>query len=550
MHDAASIPISIAPRSMTEMLADLIGNRTFQMTTLLLYAFFLNHEGFHVPAGNELVYLLYVYKAWHLQFMAADWTFHEPTAGHAFFNVTTGWLTLLMPLGAAAWVGRIVCWILALIGLMRLGSHLKIPSWSIWLGILLWMVEGQALPTTAWSEWFIGSFEAKCVGYICLIFALDAVLREKIVLGGLLAGLCFSFHSAVGLWGGIALAWAVVCQFPIRRALLFCGCAVATGVAGLIPSLPLIMGPHSITSEEAKFMVTRAAALCFDPYTFYRPYVALLVLMFVFAWFYRQLHKTRAVDVLFQFQLMLFVVYALGFAARSANRFDLLILFPLRGFSVLVMLFFFWQFLAQTILIWKNRGRNEPGQVLLASFGLLIFLGLPSPVSRIAGAVAMHLHYQAWIGATQIVAADDSLENKSDFRSAATWIQYNTPPDATIIAPPWRGDAFYFMHRPLIANWHDYRFDDMTGWRQRMEKLVGDLSDLDAHDLDPGDLDLKARSHYRNLPAGSISALQQEFGSNWLVTTSEYPYPEKFSSGAWKVYQLPPAVTAIVANHH
>jgi hypothetical protein len=360
--------------------------------------------------------------------------------------------------------------------------------------------------------------------------------------------LCFSFHSAVGMWGGLALGWAVLWQFPIRRTLLFSGCAAVVGVAGLIPSLPLLFGPKAISAEEAKFMVTRAAALCFDPFTFYRPYVALLVLMFVFAWVYRQQHKSRAVDMLFQFQLVLFIVYVFGFVARAANRFDLLILFPLRVFSVLVMLFFFWQFFAAVILLWRNRGRNEPGHILLAGFGLLVFLGLPSPVSRIANVVAMHLHYQSWIGATPIVAADDSLENKANFRAAAVWVRDNTPADATVIAPPWRGDAFYFMRRPLIANWHDYRFDDMTGWRKRMEQLVGDLSNLDAYDLDPGDLDLKARSYYRNLPVASIASLQHQFAATWLITTSEYPYPQTFSSGVWKVYQLPAGAAANVPS--
>jgi hypothetical protein len=530
--------MTAAPRSITESLVDLVGNRTFQLVTLLLYAFFLNHEGFHVPAGNEQVYLLYVYKAWHPQFMAADWTFHEPSAGHAFFNYTTGWLMLLMPMGWAAWVGRIACWVLGLIGLMRLGSHFKIPSWAVWLGILLWMVQGQALPTTAWSEWFIGSFEAKCCGYICLIYALDAALREKAVAAGLLAGLCFSFHSAVGLWGGAALGWAVLTQFPIRKTLAFCGCTVVTGLAGLIPSLPLIFGSHAITPDEAKFMVTRAAALCFDPTTFYRPYVALLILMVIFAWLYHRPRKGQASALLFQFQIALFVFYAFGFVARAMDRFDLLILFPLRVFSVLVMLFFFWQFFSVVIALWQTRGRNEPGQILLGSFGLLVFLGLPSPIARIAEIVAMHLHYQSWIGETPVVAADDNLENKSDFRAAASWVHQNTPEKAVVIAPPWRGDAFYFIQRPLIANWHDYRYDDVTGWRKRMEKLVGDLSNLDANDIDHGDLDLAARAHYRNLPASSIAALQREFGATWLITTSEYPYREIFSSGAWKVYQL------------
>lgn len=143
MSELVSLPF--AEHLTTEKVLALLSSRRFQLMTLLVYALFLNREGVRVPSGNELVYLLYVYKAWHPHFMAGDWTFLEPTAGHGFFNFASGWLTLLMPLEWAAWAGRFICWTLTFIGLFRLGEHFRISSWKIWLGILFWMMQRQAL---------------------------------------------------------------------------------------------------------------------------------------------------------------------------------------------------------------------------------------------------------------------------------------------------------------------------------------------------------------------------------------------------------------------
>ncbi len=106
-------------------------NFYLQMATLLLFALTLNREGDRVPSGNELVYLLYFLKAYHPHVLATDWTFQETTAGHGFFNYTTGWLTRLMSLESAAWVGRVSCWVLSFAGLLRVGRNFKIPpGWS------------------------------------------------------------------------------------------------------------------------------------------------------------------------------------------------------------------------------------------------------------------------------------------------------------------------------------------------------------------------------------------------------------------------------------
>ena len=54
----------------------------------------------------------------------------------------------------------------------------------------------------------IGTFEAKCVAYICLLFALDGLLREKTIYPASCSGLTFSFHPAVGMWSILAAGLA------------------------------------------------------------------------------------------------------------------------------------------------------------------------------------------------------------------------------------------------------------------------------------------------------------------------------------------------------
>jgi hypothetical protein len=520
-----------------------------QLLTLLTFALLLNREGDLVPSGNELVYLLYFFKAYHPQLLSHDWTFQETTAGHGFFNHVTGWLTLFLRLEPAAWVGRIVCWALAFIALQRVGRHFKIPSWAVWLGILLWLIQRQAVPTTAWTEWIIGSLEAKVPAYICLLFAIDFAVRDKPLKAGLLAGLSFSFHTAVGLWGGTALGWAILLHNPIRKTGWYCLAVIVASLPGLISSLPLVTGHHAISPADSKFLVTAALPLCLDPFKFSKAYVALLGAMLIFAAFHRWWFTgNRRISILFHFELGTAVFFALAFVARSANRFDIVKLYLTRVYVVLAMLLFFWQLAGILYSQWQQRARHmqrfTPGHIshgMIIFFGIMIFLSLPSPVGQFGRLVASHLHHFQWME-SDIPAPDAALENTLDFRTAAMWIRDNTPTDDAVIAPPWRTDAYYFMRRPLIANWHAFRYDEMTEWRERIESLVGDLSTVDADDGQVGDMDLHAREHYRNLTTADITALQRKYfpHATWLLTTSSYPYQRVFSAGAFNVYKLPP----------
>ncbi len=176
----------------------LLNNRWLLIASLLLFALVLNREGDRMPTGNEFVYLLYFFKAWHLStYLPTDWTFQEPTAGHAVFNYTTGWLTRLVSLTSAAWAGRLCSWVATCIGLFRLGRHYKIPPWAVWGGIVLWLLQRQSTVT---GEWMIGSFEAKVIAYPCLLFAIDAALSGRNILAGRCAASLFPItpRSACG----------------------------------------------------------------------------------------------------------------------------------------------------------------------------------------------------------------------------------------------------------------------------------------------------------------------------------------------------------------
>ena len=505
------------------LLARLADSTALHLAVLLLLAVFVNRAGDHIPTGNEYVYLLYVFKAWHPAFLATDWTFQEPTAGHAFFNHAVGWMTRLMSMEATACVGRVVCWVACYVPLLRIGRRYGLPPWLSFFGVLLWVAQRQSFVT---EDWVVGSFEAKCAGYACLLWALDGVLAGGSVwtatlLPAALTGLSFSFHTAVGLWGGAALGLAVLLTRPVGQTALFAGVAVFFSLPGLIPSLALVHGPHQITGEEARFLATRDMPALLDPMTFGAARMAILAAMFVFAaWHFDRFRDDRFVRVLFIFETAAAAFFCFGVVARVIDRFDWVILYPLRTYAVFVMVLFFWQLLA-TLRRWAV-DRPAVGNALPA-FGVALFLCLPGPVVRVMELAKIRL--------PELRQPDD------DFITAAKWVAANVPAEGVVVAPPWRRDAFYYTAHPLVASWHAPRYDAMTEWRQRIADQVGDMSGLaGAENLD--DLDEACREHYDHLTGGELSRLQQRYGAQILVTRGDYQLPRLFRHGVYSVFQL------------
>jgi hypothetical protein len=512
-------------------------NRWLLIGSLLLFALVLNREGDHMPTGNEFVYLLYFYKGWHPTFLSTDWTFQEPTAGHAIFNYACGWLTRLMPLKAAAWLGRLSSWMVTLIGLFRLGRHFKIAPWAVGAGIFLWMLQRQS-PVT--GEWMIGTFEAKVIAYPCLLFAIDAALSGRSLLAGILAGLAFSFHSAVGMWGGAALGLMVLLHYPIRKTLEFSVAAIVCSLPGLITSWNLVMGPHAISRTEAKYLTTISLPDCFDAAGFPHTWVALLLILPIFAgMFARWKRDDRAVWQLMIFQIALACFFAFGVVSRIIGRFDRVELFPMRVWATFALLLFYWQIMS----IVQSLINRKPVPKSLCAAAIVLFLAMPSPILQLRDMIASHVaKYLHPARAVELTAKG----NDADFIAAAKWVSANTPENDVVIAPPWRNDGFYYIRRPLIANWHAPRYDALTEWQQRIESLVGDTSNLTYEDAMLGEMAPREWSYYANLSADQIQNIRtrigedgKPWGGKWLITTGHYPYRLAFSAGSYSVYALP-----------
>jgi hypothetical protein len=543
---------------MSKLLAILRDHPAMQFALLMAFALVLNREGTRVPGGNEQVYLLYLVKAWHAHFLTSDWTFQEPTAGHPVFNLVFGWPTLFMSLGALGWIGRLASWTAIFIALMRIGRHFRIPFWIISAAILLWLIQRQSFVS---NEWIVGTFEAKCAAYACLLWAIDFLLRGRVVVPAVLTGLAFTFHSAVGMWGGAAVALAFVSLNPIRTSLKFIAGAALAGLPGIVTSLQLVFGGHAISPDEARYLVISEMPFHLDPLTFGTAKIAVLYMMLLFNWMqareeilhaecgmldeerrpgssgiriHHSVFSIQHFPFLVRFQLVSGVFFAAGIVFRLLGKFSLVELFPFRVFAVTVMLFFFWHLAAA---YWHRR-QCRPRAAMVA-LGVLTFLCLPSPMARLQGLAADEL--PKW------------RHGNDDFRAAAKWVRDHAPPDAVVIAPPWRKDAFYFTQRPLVADWHAPRYNAMTEWRQRIEALVGDVSHMDVADNLAGEMDPRARDHYAHLTPAQLSAIARQYGGNLLITEGRYDYSALFRSGNYAVYQLdaakddPPPGTASVA---
>jgi hypothetical protein len=511
-----------------------INNRWLLSGSLFLFALLLNREGDRFPTGNEFVYLLYFWKAWH-PFLPTDWTFQENTAGHAIFSQSLGWMSVILPLSAATWIGRFACWVATFIGLFRLGGHYKIPPWAVWVGIVLWLLQRQS-PVT--GEWMIGSFEAKVIAYPCLLFAIDAVLTDRTVLAGILCGIAFTYHSAVGMWGGAALGVAVLLTQPILKTVIFSAATVVFSLPGLITSWNLVAGAHRIKPEEAKYLTTVALSDCFDAFTFPHTWMLVLAILPFFAWTYARWQRDDGkIRQLLLFEVALAIFFGFGVFARLIGRFEWVELFPMRVYAVFALLLFFWQMMS-VALSWGQNNRAPLGVWIFAS---VIFLCMPSPLLCLRDQVATHF--------TKLTHPNHVFQNAdrgddADFIAAAKWIEKNTPQPDLVIAPPWFNQGFYYIRRPLIANWHAPRYDRLTEWRARIESLVGDTSHLDPDLAIYGEMDPGAWKHYAALSPELIRLLQQIYAPpgarvGWLLTTGHYPYPISFNAGTYFVYKLP-----------
>jgi len=478
---------------------------------LFLLVLFL--QGLPVPSGNEYNYLLRITKQWHPEYLLNDWTFSALDSAHAVFNFLFGALTFLFPLKIVGWLGRISCWSLSLIALLRLGKKFRIPLYAITLSISLWLLYGQS---PVGVTWIIGGFESKCVAYILLLFSLNGFINNRDALSSVLLGLSFSFHPGVGLWGALGVGLSLLfLRYRHDRLFKIAGITFLFALPGLIPALSLLLKFELVSSEDLRFFALVRIPHHLDPFSWKKSRLILPHLLFFFNWLhFRQNRENRALKFLIAFQGSICIFFSLGILARFFEYYEFLKYGPFRLFTVLILPFFFFHLMHA----YHHQSAVKLSKPTLA-VGFLALLTLWNPLPHLLGSA--QLEYTRW------------TEKSDDLQKAYIWISENTPNGSIIIAPPWRKETFYISKRALIANWHMPRPDRLGEWRSRIEALGAKFEY--GHSCEKNE---RMKYNYNNLSRQDIEGIISKYGGDYLIHESKYEYPLSQKFGTYKIYSL------------
>jgi hypothetical protein len=484
---------------------------------LFLNILLLNAERIPVPEITEYFYLPRLVKQYHASYLLNDWTMSGEWPEHFLFDSVFGVFTLPFSLETVGWLGRIVCWSLLIVGLFRLGRHFQIPRWMITLSVWLWVIYHQSVVANCWM---FGTFEAKIVAYILLLFALDGFIERKTIVPSVLLGLCFSFHPAVGAWSGLAVGLSLIGQrTPIRRLLRSGLTSMLFALPGLIPLLPLIAGSSADRPEQWKFLALVHSPHHLDPFSWKAKELALVYFLFAFNWIQsRNQKENQAVRFLLAFQGFLCLFFTLGLVWRWNENYSLLRFFPFRLFPLFVPLFFWFHLM--------NALRNSSTRrvkVGLAAMGIAALFILGNPVMKYA-----HRLKQNYV---KLKKPED------DAQKSFRWVAKNTPNGSIVISPPWREESLYLSQRAQIANLHCIQYDRMKGWLERMESMVG--SEWESSSIRNQVAAMKR--YYDSLDENQIANIAARYRADYLISETAYVFPILFDTGSYKVYSLPQA---------
>lgn len=481
---------------------------TFWLCLAFLFLSVLALHGKTVPYNNEFLYLLRLEP----NFLPHDWTFSLAATEHWLFNLIFSLPARVVSIETLGWAGRVVFWILCLVALIKLGKRWEIPYWSIVISIGTWLAIGQSVVN---AEWIFGTFEAKCVAYACLLFAINGFAERSIILPSVLLGLSFSFHPAVGLWAIPAVGFALAIERVAFADLIKFICI--TGLFSLPGALPLLLeqsGADAATWQDWQFVVTVHMPFHFDPFYFSKVGMAVLALMLAFNMAALWRSESYALRLIRNFQVAIAAFFVLGVVLRWFEVYPALRFMPMRLFPILTPLFFLF-----TAFYLFRRQARLPYKIAVALFVVLV-TGMLHPIDN--GIGQLRETKANW------VARPDDLE------TSLAWISKNTPEDAVILASPFSRKFWYLAKRAQIVSYSYPRYERLAEWRRR-------IAETTANTMIPDRASSRERieTGFESLSITQVAGLKEKYSANYLLTRSVYPFPVIFETGTYKVYQIP-----------
>jgi hypothetical protein len=484
--------------------------------------------GAPVPRLSEELYLPLTRHIGDPSFLAGDWTMRGAFGEHWVFTHLFGPLAAAMPLTVFGWLGRLVSWTVLAWLLVRLGGRIGLPPLAAAAGITLWLVANQAL---IGGDWMFGTFEAKTIADVLVVGAIVAATSERVGLAIALLGLGVSFHPGLGGWAAFAGGAALLAMPTTRHR------ALRWAPVGLLLALPGVVAVvSSIGSSDSleRFLVVVALPYHLDPFfggeqlagaqVIARAAVLAGMLTMNVVWF-RRSDRGPAQQFLVTFQLMAIIPVVVAFIGRVLEAWQFLVLQPMRLGPLVIPLVFFLQ-LVRRVRELAARAADRPWwrrrATLLAVVGIALAVTVTSPL--LAAPRMIERTARAWVG-------------QDDDADAFEWIAGHTPTSMRCVVPVDRQDAYERARRPVVATWQAIRYDDLAGWKRRVDALVGGASVFGAEDR-VADL-TTLRDAYDSLTAREIVAVARRYHATCIVSSTAYPFPVLHRSGDTRIYRVP-----------
>ncbi len=455
----------------------------------LIFGLFYLYAGTAVPDRNESHYLAKARHYWDSSWCPGD-QFLDSADPHLVFYWAFGWLTLLLPLPAVAWTGRIITWALLAITWQRLSFTLVPRRMASLLSAAMFICLVHCCHMA--GEWVIGGVESKGFAFVLVFAALEALVRGRWRWVWLLLGAATSLHVLVGGWALVAagIAWLMAPgeRTSLLQSLPWMGAAIVLALPGLVPALLLTVGTEPDVVRQAN-----------DIYVFQRlPHHLVPTIIFATTPWYVVRHVVLVVvwgglflavgrDVR-QRQLARFVAGAVLIAVIGV----MIALATEHWPTIAAALLRFYWFRMSDVMVplgvamlalaaWQQLAEWRPdvGRWTVIAMAAVTAMVLAGIVNRERNDLRPKADRQSL--PMSRYEAETTWDIYEDWRRACRWIEESTEPDARFLTPRMQQTFKWYASRSEVATWKDIPQDaeSIVEWWNRFHEVYPEFVDDD-----------------------------------------------------------------------
>ncbi len=496
--------------------------------TALIVGVFIAACPFAAPEVNEATYLTKARHYWQPEWAAGD-LYLESGDAHRVFYVIFGWVTSLVPLPVAAWIGRLVTWLSIAAAWQRL-SWALVPRRGMAVlsaGLFVALCERFHMA----GEWVIGGCEAKGFAYALVFAALASIVRQRWLLGCLLLGGACALHPIVGLWSFaaavVAYARPAEDRPPTIALLPVLVVASAIAAAGIQPALEMDANTDPAVRTAAREI-------------------------YVFQRLPHHLVPSRMdSEHVLRFAGLSLVWLALCFLVTTDKRQR-----PLRTFVAVSLVIALCGVLIDELLEGSPRWRAELLRLYwfrLSDVMVPVGVALLVTIALVDGLAARRRGAKAALVVCILAVVGHLLEHEGrfrpsvrtprgergvvidDWRAACEWIVENTPPQSRWITPRYQQTFKWHTGREEVANWKDLPQDaqSIVTWWTRLGTLTPDA-------VHPESGTPRRSNDLGWLGTARLRELGIVYGADYVVARAEprVALPLLYQNNSYAVYDL------------